>query len=69
MWNIQRYEQVKAKCKSDIDCGRKSAFDYMYEYKKMIAAEDYEAAKAITEVLAPLHYWTADTHKHIKELQ
>ncbi len=34
----------------------------------MIIIEDYESAQAITEVLKPLNYDTADTHQHIKEI-
>ena len=40
----------------------------MQEYKRRIVADDFEAAKAITEVLKPLNYDTADTHPHIKQL-
>lgn len=67
-WNEQRYLDVKRKCANDIANGHKKAQDYMMQYKKMIIQEDYEAAKAITEVLKPLNYDTADTHQHIKEL-
>jgi hypothetical protein len=68
MWNEKRYNEVKSKVEHDLKYKVKSPFDYMMEYKKMIVAEDYEAAKAITEVLKSLNYETSDTHEHIKEL-
>ncbi len=68
-WNEARYATVKAQCKADIAAKRKTAYDYMQEYKKMIRKEDYEAAKAITEVLEPMNYDTADTHMHIRSIQ
>ena len=67
-WNQERYESMKTQCKGDISNKRKSAQDYMMLFKKMIVAEDYEAAKAITEVLHPLGYYTHDTHQHIEGL-
>lgn len=68
MWNEKRYNEIKLKCENDLKSRIKSPFDYMMEYKKMIINNDYEAAKAITEVLKPLHYETSDTHQHIREL-
>jgi hypothetical protein len=68
MWNQTRYEEVKRKCSADIKSGLKDPCDYMQEYKKMVDKEDYEACKAITEVLEPLNFFTADTHKHIRSL-
>lgn len=69
MWNENRYLEAKKKCQVAIDDKIKKPYDYMVEYKKAIKIEDYEIAKAITEVLKPLNYDTADTHNHIKELQ
>lgn len=69
MWDENRYLEVKEKCQRELDNKTKKPYDYMLEYKKMIKTEDYEAAKAITEVLKPLNYDTADTHNHIKELE
>lgn len=69
MWNEERYQQTKKKCSDEINSGKKEPHDYMHTYKKMIECEDYESAKAITEVLEPLNYFTKDTHKHIKALQ
>ena len=68
MWNEKRYQEVKKQCQKDIDSGHKKPYCYMNEYKQMIKIEDYEAAKAITEVLKPLNYDTADTHMHIPSL-
>jgi len=68
MWNQKRYEEVKAKCKADIESKRKKPYDYMLEYKEMVRIEDYESCKAITEILKPLNYDTADTHPHIASL-
>ena len=67
-WNQRRYEEMKRKCAEDIRNGIKKPYDYMQEYKKMVIADDYEACKAITEVLEPLNYFTADTHAHIPRL-
>ena len=67
-WNEQRYLNMKKKCARDISTGNKRAIDYMDHYKKMINIENYESAKAITEVLKPLNYFTEDTHDHIQRL-
>ena len=69
MWNKKRYEEVKEKCKSEIKNGIKKPYDYMIEYKEMIRIEDYEACKAITEILKPFNYHTEDTHSHILSLK
>jgi hypothetical protein len=68
-WNKERYLKMKQECQSDIDAGRKEPYQYMQLYKKKIKIEDYESAKAITEVLKPLNYDTSDTHRHISELK
>ena len=60
---------MKLQCQTDIARKTKTPYDYMMEYKKMIGKEDYEAAKAITEVLEPFKYYTADTHNHIPSLK
>ncbi len=67
-WNQKHYENVKKDCVINISTGNKSAYCYMKEYETMIDKEDYEAAKAITEVLLPLGYNTLETHSHIKSL-
>lgn len=68
MWNKKRYQEVKDQCQLDIESKIKTPYDYMLEYKKMVVIDDYEACKAITEVLKPLNYDTADTHNHIPRL-
>lgn len=64
-----KYHKHLIAVKNSIDSKSRTAFDYMHIYKKCISDEDYEQAKAITEILKPLGYHTADTHKHIKSLQ
>lgn len=68
-WDKQHYEEVKRQVEQNIACGKKTAYCYMKEYELMIEKEDYEGAKAITEILLPLGYDTAQTHNHIKRLQ
>lgn len=67
-WYQQRYEQVKSQCIQSITMAYKTCADWMLDYKTFIKKEDYEACKAITEVLEPYGYKTADTHKTIPEL-
>ena len=67
-FNQSRYLDYKMKVKLDIDLMKQSPYDFMIEYEQCIIKEDYERAKAITEVLEPLGFNTADTHKHIKQL-
>ena len=68
MWNQKRYETVKEKCVLNISNDIKTPHDYMALYKRMIEQEDYEGAKAVTEVLARMDFHTADMHQYIKEL-
>ena len=68
MWNQKHYEDTKFRVARDLKNGLKKPYDFMQEYKRMIVADDFEGAKAITEVLKPLNYDTADTHAHIKQL-
>ena len=67
-WDKTRYEEVKRQCQTDIAGVKKTAYCYMKQYELMIEQEDYEAAKAITEILLPLGFDTAQTHSHIKTL-
>jgi len=67
-WDNNRYLHMREQCQNDINREYKTPADYMLVYKKMIMKDDYEAAKAITEVLAPLNYDTAMTHDHISKL-
>lgn len=68
-WNTKRYEETLKTCQNSLDRGVKTPFEYMMIYKDMIKKQDYESAKAITEVLRPLKYDTADTHGHISALK
>ena len=68
-WNQEKYLRMKNICQGDIANGRKTAQYYMMQYKKFIIEEDYEYAKAITEVLKPLNFDTSVTHIDIKELR
>ena len=68
MWNEIRYNEMKYQCQTDIAKNTKTPYEYMLVYEEMIRKEDYEAAKAITEVLKPLNYHTADTHNRIPSL-
>lgn len=67
-WDKKRYENVKKKCSDDILYGTKNAYIYMQEYVRMVTIEDYEACKAIAEVLLPVGYNVADTHDSIPRL-
>lgn len=67
-WDNQRFEHVKHVCTSDIKSGHKRPSDYMGDYKRMVELDDFEACKAITEVLEMFGYKTADTHRHIRTL-
>lgn len=51
-----RYLEVKHKILDNIESGRKNYYCYIKEYELAILREDYEAAKAITEILQPLGY-------------
>lgn len=64
----KKYEKAKLICTEDIESEYRSPSDYMKVYKAAIIQEDYERAKAIAEVLKPLGYYVADTHRHIPGL-
>ena len=68
-WDDKKYERVKLQCSSDVKHKRKTPYDYMMLYKKAIREDDFESAKAITEVLKPFNYDTNDTHPHIACIQ
>lgn len=68
-FNKKHYEECLGKVKMGIASGKTTAYAYMKMYEQSIEKEDYEMAKAITEVLKPLGYDTKDTHEHIKSLQ
>lgn len=67
-WDKKKYLNYKYYVQRKLDNKEKTAFDFMQEYKTAIIQDDFELAKAITECLKPLNYDTADTHKHIKQL-
>lgn len=64
----QRYNEMKETVETAIEKGRVTPAEYMKDYKKCIVNEDYEKAKAITDVIRPLNFYTEDTHVHIDEL-
>ena len=66
MWNEKRYQEMLEYASEQIQTKRRKPFDFMMIYKDMIEKDDFEAAKAIDEVLRPLNYFVEDTHKHIK---
>ena len=65
MWKISKYEETKQECERMIKKGIKKPYDYMVEYKKAIKEDNFEKAKAITDVLYPLNYHmnTEEPHK------
>lgn len=68
-FNQKRYQDYKFSINNVIKNKSSTPDQYMKIYKKAIIEQDYEKAKAITEVLKPLHYDTSDTHQHIKSLK
>ena len=67
-FNFSNYILYKQNLQDELVSGLKSPYDLMQEYKFCIKSENYEKAKALTEVLAAEGYNTIDTHKYIKEL-
>ena len=65
MFNKERYEREKRLVANNIADHLKTPKEYMHEYKRAIIEEDYEKAKAITDILEPLNYFTIDTHQHL----
>ena len=68
MWNYELYIKSMLICEEKIETGEKKPVHFMFEYKKMIEQENYEAAQAITEVLKQYNFDTKDTHIHIRIL-
>ena len=66
MFNQVKYEESKEMVRQDIMLKKISCYDYMEKYKQMIIKEDYEGAKAVTDVLKEYGYDTFDTHKYLK---
>lgn len=67
-FNNKRYNRLKKICEDDLAMEFKTAKEYMQIYKDAIIGQDYEAAKAIAEILEPLGYHVTDTHRHIEGL-
>ena len=61
-FNVNIYRMYYTQIVHNIELQGRSAFSYMWAYADSIKAENYERAKAITDVLKPLGYNTADTH-------
>ena len=66
MWDQKEYIKIKEEVTYMLDTLSISPVSFMQAYKTAIVNNVYEAAKAITECLAPLNYHTADTHMHLK---
>ena len=67
-WDEKKYRALKLSVQREIDLNKKSPYDFMQEYKRAVVDDEFEYCKAITEVLRPLNYHTADTHPHIQQL-
>ena len=67
-WSNKKYEAAKSIILKDVVKYSDDLKYYMGRYKEMIEIDNYEAAQAITDVLAPFNYFTKDTHRHIKKL-
>lgn len=68
-FNKTRYESVKAATERSLNQGYKKPYEFMESYKEAIEMENYEDAKAISDVLMPLNYDVTDTHGHINRLK
>jgi hypothetical protein len=68
-FNKKRYKKAKEECQNNINKGHKDESDYMRAYKSMITTNDFESAKAVSEVLWLLDYDVCHTHNHIECLK
>ena len=68
-WNEKRYLSYKEHYRKELEGGKVKPYTLMEIYKKSIELDDFEEAKAITELIAPFHYETVDTHRHINCLK
>jgi hypothetical protein len=68
-WNQTKFEDDKRSFEIKLRNKSVTPYDLMQEYKRRVVLDDFEACKAITEVLKPLNYDTADTHTHIHQLK
>ena len=62
-WNQKKYERAKEIVEEDIKNDPEDYEFYLVDYGRMIDNENYEAAKAITDVLATIGHKTIETHK------
>lgn len=65
-WNKKRYKAKKKEVQVNLNKGFKTEQDYMVTYKAMISNDDFEGAKAVSEVLDLLDYDVCFTHNHIE---
>jgi hypothetical protein len=68
MWNSYVYEETKRQFTEDLRTERRSAYVMMQDYKQAILNDDFESAKAITEVLGLKGFHTIETHREISML-
>lgn len=68
MWNEETYLENKKHYEMLLKNGFKNPFDLMVDYQKSIVEDDFELSKAITEILRPLNFQTAETHRYIESL-
>lgn len=66
-WSDARYNTMKETIEKQLEDKEITLFDAMMGYIGSVQAEDFEGAKAITEVLASKGMDTADAHKYIKK--
>jgi len=62
VFDVNLYRMYYTNLVHNIEMQKRSAFSLMNLYVDSVKAENYERAKAITDVLKPLGYNTADTH-------
>ncbi len=69
MTHKERVSQAKEFWTNQLASKSANKYDLMEAYKSFILEEDYASAEAITAVLAPHGWDTADTHNHIGKLK
>ena len=65
----ERVIQAKEFWANQLETKVSNKYDLMEAYKSFILEEDYASAEAITAVLAPHGWDTADTHNYIGKLK
>jgi hypothetical protein len=63
-----RYNSMRDEVQENLNKGRKTPEDYMHSYKYHIEKQNYEEAKAISDVLDLLGWDVKHTHGHIPSL-